>query len=437
MIVLKFGGTSLGNPERFRTAASIVKSRAGSKIVVASAVGGVTDLLIDCAQKAVKGESYSATLGEIEKRHALIASELALNEESFESLFADLKGVYKAIKSLRVLGPQILDKVSSYGERISTRLFAEFLTKSGEPAKGYDAYDVGMVTTADFGNARPLPESRELMKKALTGLSHTAVVTGFIGKTQAGDVTTLGRGGSDYSAALVGRAVEASVIEIWTDVSGVMTTDPRVVPEARTVSELSFAEASEIAFFGAKVLHPKTILPAVETGIPVKVLNTLDPANPGTTIVDKTDAPVKPVKAISFKKEIAMINIVSTRMLAAHGFLKKIFDVFAEAEIVLDMLATTEVSVSLTTTDSVSHKVLDELRSFATVAMEKKAAVSVVGDGIKLENTVSGRIFSNLGRNGIKTHMITKGASNTNVSFIVDQDKCIDAVKTLHKEFFG
>lgn len=433
MIVMKFGGTSVGNPDRIKNVCDIVKTRLAKKpIVVVSAVGGITDMLIKAANTAVKGK---VDIVDIRKKHMDIVDALKL-DRSLLSELDEFEDFLKGIAQLKETSPRIMDKVQSFGERISSKIVAAYMTKVGMPAKAWNSYDAGLVTDSNFGKAEPLPEAYDALK-ILTRQKEVPIVTGFIGKDNDGAITTLGRGGSDYSGAIVGAAVDAEEIEIWTDVNGVMSADPRVVPEAKTIPSISFQEASELAYFGAKVLHPKTIRPAMEKDIPVRVLSTFEPNKKGTLIINKSKECKEIVKAIASKKNIVLFSIVSTRMLLAHGFLAKMFAVFEHYKKPVDMIATSEVSVSLTVdNDENVPQILEELEQIAKIKIEKdKAIVCCVGEGMENSVGVSGRIFSVVGKAGIRVHMISQGASEINISFIVDNKDADAAVKALHTEF--
>jgi aspartate kinase len=339
---------------------------------------------------------------------------------------------------MKNMNPELLDEVQSFGERCSIRLVAAYLNKIGIKAEAKDAYDVGMITNPDYGKAEPLPDAEEKIKEEIEKVDGVPVVTGFIGKDSSGHITTLGRGGSDYTAGIIGAALGATV-EIWTDVNGIMSTDPRVVPEAKTIPNISFNEASELAYFGARVLHPKTIWPAVKKNVPVKVLNSFEPDNKGTTIVKESTKTKEIIKAIAAKKNINLITLTSNRMLLAHGFLARVFSVFEDYNRSVDMVATSEVSVSLTV-DNDKH--LDDIKSdlegVADVNIVKgKSIISIVGDGMSNVPGISGRTFSALGKAKINIEMISQGASEINISFIVDDKDADNAVKVLHKEYFG
>ena len=437
MIVMKFGGSSVGDAKRILNVCSIVKSRK-EPVVVVSAVRGVTDMLIHTAEMAAKGEDVSKELGEIKERHHKILRELGLNEDLVDSQLEKFAKVVDRIFVMKRINPELMDEVQSFGERCSSRIVAACLTKEGVPAKAYDAYDIGMITTPDYGKAEPLPDAEEKIAKAIKKLNVVPVVTGFIGKDSAGNITTLGRGGSDYTAAIIGAALD-STTEIWTDVNGIMSADPKVVSGAHTISKISFNEASELAYFGARVLHPKTIWPAVKKNLAVKVLNSFEPSDKGTTIVNDAAKTREVIKAIACKKNINLVNLSSTRMLLAHGFLARVFTVFEDYKKSVDMIATSEVSVSLTVdNDKDLDKIKEDLEGVADVRIEnEKSIICVVGEGMNHVPGIAGRLFSVLGDNKISIEMISQGASEINISFIVDNKYADKVVQVLHGEFFG
>ncbi|HLC96425.1 MAG TPA: lysine-sensitive aspartokinase 3 [Candidatus Nanoarchaeia archaeon] len=440
MIVMKFGGSSVKNAERISNVASIVKSRLSQKpIIVVSALGGITDLLIDTANAAREGKEFRKNLKEIAERHHSTLNDLKLDVSMVDALLQEYSAIVEEIGKIKEITPALMDQIQSFGERMSARIVAAAFNKLGIKAEAYDAYDIGLITNDDHGNAEPLEEAYPLIKKRLEGKRSVPIITGFIAKNKAGTITTLGRGGSDYTAAIIGAAVDADEIQIWTDVNGVMTTDPRIVPHARTIPEISFNEASELAFFGAKVLHPKTILPAVEKNIPVKVLNTYEPDNKGTTVVKEATQTKGAVKAIACKKDIILVTVNSLRMLEAHGFLAKLFEVFAKYRKSVDMISTSEVSVSLTVNQEKDlDKIIKECSKFADVKVSNgKALICLVGEGMKHTAGIAGKIFSTIGKNGISIEMISQGASEINISFIVSEAQREKVINILHDEFFG
>lgn len=439
MIVMKFGGTSVGGAEQIRNVADIVKSYINKKpIVVVSAVTKITDKLIESANAASHGKG-DETLENIKKIHHEILEKLGLDKSLISNDLEELSNVLNKIKSNKKIDNKIMDNIQSFGERMSSKIVAAQLNKINVRAQAFNAWDLGFVTTSDFGNAEPLEESYTGMGSNIKKLNIVPVITGFIGKTENGEITTLGRGGSDYSAAIIGSAINADEIQIWTDVDGVMSADPRIISNAKTLDKVSFAEASELAYFGAKVLHPKTILPAVKKDIPVKVLNTFNPKGNGTLILREAGKSKQIVKAITSKKNIILIHVDSKRMLGAYGFLARLFDVFYKYKQSIDVISTSEVSVSMTIdNDKNINDIILDLKGIADVNVSRsQAVVCAIGEGMRHIPGVAGRIFTTLGNNSINIEMISQGASEINVTFVVDNNDADKAVKALHEEFYG
>ena len=440
MRVMKFGGTSVGDPARVTNLCDIVRGALPLRpVVVVSAASKVTDMLLTAARKAADG---AVDVAPIEQRVTGLLDAFGLPASLIAAELSGLREALAVIAADRTLTAERSDLVASFGERISVRGIAATLRAKGIDAEAHDAFDLGLVTDDHFGGAEPLPESDAVMRarlEAAVGRGVVPVVTGFIGKTRDGRVTTLGRGGSDYSAAIVGAAVDADEIEIWTDVPGVMSSDPRVVPEAHTIPTLSFDEAAELAYFGAKVLHPKTIHPAVRRGIPVRVKNTFDPPHPGTVITAGGDTHARGARAIAHKRGITVVNVVSTRMLLAHGFLARIFEVFARHRVVVDLVSTSEVSVSCTVdSEQGLDAALAELADIGDTSVARgRALVCVVAAGLLTDATVCPRIFAALGREGIAVELLSMGASAINVSLVVAGDRGESAVRALHRELFS
>lgn len=436
---MKFGGSSVGSAEKIKDVANIIKSRHSKKpVVVVSAVKGITDKLIETADAAVEGKNVPGLIKQVIEKHHKIMDELKIDKGLIEENLNEFKQVIEDIEESSEASNQVMDLVQSFGERMSSKLVAAHLNSIGVKAQAFDAWDIGMITNGDFGKAEPLDDSHKKIASAIKGFDVVPIITGFIGKTEDGTVTTLGRGGSDYTAAIIGAAVDSEEIQIWTDVNGVMTSDPRVVKEAKTIPSISFAEASELAYFGAKVLHPKTILPAMKKDIPVRVLNTYEPDYKGTVIVSKAEKSKEIIRAIACKKNIMLVNIVSSRMIDAHGFLSRVFDVFEDYAKSVDMIATSEASISLTVDkeDNMNH-IVEQLKEIADVKVEKeKAIICVVGEGMKHMPGIAGRTFTTLGKSKVNVEMISQGASEINISFIVDNEQADKAVQALHNEYF-
>jgi aspartate kinase len=449
MIVMKFGGTSVGSAERIRALGELVRQRQAQKpVVVVSALSKVTDMLIKGAKLAIARDAQrDAVLDDLLKRHREVIDELfpagAVRQRLMthaESILSDLRSFYTGVYHLEELTPRTLDAVQGMGERLSCEIVAAAMAQAGIPARAIDARSV-VITDDNFGRTQPLMDETgkrvaELVLPAVQK-GEIPVLGGFIGSTLQGVSTTLGRGGSDWSAAIVGALLPAEEIQIWTDVDGIMTVDPRVVPHAKILPEVSFEEAAELAYFGAKVLHPATIKPAVERGIPVFVLNSMNPSAPGTRIASRKgdDAPGEP-RALAFKKGITVVLVSQPRMLMAHGFTAKVFEVFARHKTSVDLIATSEVSISLTidnvdTLPAIQADLaeLGEVRVFSNMAI-----VSVIGRGFNRRAGMAGRIFE--AAKDVNIAMISFGASDVNVSFVVEQADAERAVKSMHKHFF-
>lgn len=439
MVVMKFGGTSLADARCIRQVAEIVASRLIKKpLVVVSAMAGMTNDLLRLLKHV---ESGQPDVTPIVQRHCNTARALGLSDNVIKSELRSLDRTVQRLKLKTHLTARNRDLLLSYGERLSARIVAAALSKFGIPACPVMSYSAGLLTDNNFGSAEPLPDALALLGRSLKRVSEVPVITGFLGCTRRGAITTLGRGGSDFSAALVGAAVSASLIEIWTDVNGVMSADPRVVSSAHTIPHLSFAEGAELAYFGAKVLHPKTLLPAMERNIPVRVVNTNQPGHSGTLITREIRSSKEIVKAIACKKDITVMNIVSTRMLLAHGFLARLFEVFARHRIVVDVISTSEVSVSVTI-DRICAKLLrravTDLERIAAVEIKpNRALVSIIGSGLARQPGVAGKVFSILGQNDINIEMISQGASKINLSLVVHDRQADNCVQVLHRRLFG
>lgn len=445
---MKFGGTSVQDAEAFSRAAGIVAGeRENSPVVVTSAMAGVTDALLQAFETAKKGEVENAVLI-LEphfERHKTVARELT-NEAQHKLFQVELDFASEELSDLlmrvtrRSLPLQMLkDAIVSYGEQLSSRLLAEVCRAKDLNARQVDSRRL-IVTDDEHGSATPIwDETENLIKLELQPLIEAGeipILGGFIAASRGGETTTLGRGGSDYSAALVGAALNAREIQIWTDVTGVLTCDPRICPEARTLKTLSYEEAAELAYFGAKVLHPKTIQPAVDLQIPVRVCNSHQPEERGTMILPSAQSTPRKVKSIAYKKGITILHITSARMLGAFGFMSKIFQIFEQHRTVVDVVTTSEVSVSLTldNTDSL-EAVVKDLQRIGTVEIEpNQAVVCVVGSGLRDTAGVAAQIFAAIAEFNIS--LISHGASSVNMTFVVQEDVVKDVIKRLHDEFF-
>lgn len=436
MIVMKFGGTSVGNADRISNVANIVKSNINKKPgVVVSAVGGVTDKLIELGNASAENKA-NKILGDIKRTHYGILEKLGLDESLLKK---DIETLTDLINNNKTISAKTLDEFQSFGEQMSSKIVAAQLNKIGVKADAFNAWDFGFFTNDEFGNAEPLEETFNNLDSNIKNLNVIPIVTGFVGKTRNGEITTLGRGGSDYSAAIIGSAINAEEIQIWTDVDGVMSTDPKVVSNAKTLDRISFAEASELAYFGAKVLHPKTILPAMNKNIPVRVLNSFNPKCNGTMILNNVEKNRQLVKAITYKKNIMLINVISTRMLGAYGFLARVFNIFDKYKKSVDVISTSEVSISLTIdNENEIDDIACDIEEIARVRVLKdRAVVCIVGEHMMNVPGIAGRTFEALGKNNINVEMISQASSGVNITFVVDRRDMETAVRCLHEEYYS
>lgn len=445
---MKFGGTSVQDAEAFQRVAEIVTGeRENSPMVVTSAMSKVTDALLNAFELAKKDEPQQAieSLEPHFQRHIEVAKQL-IGEEAQKRFFDELEKSKTELSEIllrvsrRSLPLQLLkDVIVAYGEQLSSRLLAEVCKANGLNARHADSRRL-IVTDDEHGAANPIWNETEriiqLELHPLVNAGEIPVMGGFIAASRSGETTTLGRGGSDYSAALVGAALRAREIQIWTDVTGVLTTDPRICPEARTLKTLSYEEAAELAYFGAKVLHPKTIQPAVDFAIPVRVCNSHQPQERGTMILPQSETTPRKVKSIAFKKGVTILRITSARMLGAYGFMSAIFQIFERHRVVVDVVTTSEVSVSLTLdkTDSLEAVVRD-LERIGKIEVEYgNAVVCVVGGGLRTTSGLASQIFSTI--EDINISLISHGASSVNVTFVVKEENLNEVVKRLHQKFF-
>ncbi|HMA25377.1 MAG TPA: lysine-sensitive aspartokinase 3 [Gemmatimonadaceae bacterium] len=449
MIVLKFGGTSVGDAEAIARTGRIVATRADNgAIVVVSALAGVTNALIALAEQAAKGHLIGAVraIEDLRERHLAQAEILLGPGDEGDDLCAELSAMIdelahlaEALATLGDLTPRSMDAITSFGEKMSSLMCVAAFQRQGIPAVHVDACEI-MITDSTFTRAEPQPDAiadacRSLIIP-LVRQGKVPILGGFIGSASGtGVTTTLGRGGSDLSASLLGAAVRADAIEIWTDVDGMLTADPRVVPNAKLIEQIAFDEASELASFGAKVLHPNTIAPAVRLGIPVFVLNSRRPEGHGTKIT--FDAPKRPVTAIAGKNNVTLVKVGSPRMLLTEGFLRALFEIFERHRTSVDVVATSEVSVSLTVDDpSRLQAILGDLRALGDVSVERnRGIVAVVGGAIADGGETMARALGALG--GVRVHMLSLSATGINLTMVVDDDQVKPAMQRLHSAFFG
>jgi aspartate kinase len=451
LVVMKFGGTSVEDARAMLRTAEIVRSRRAkgrSPIVVVSAMAKVTDQLLAAAHAAGHGDRVGALAlaSRLRNRHLDTAADLLCGnllidmQNEIRHRFDSLDDLLRGIAAVGELTPRTSDRVVSYGERLSSQMVAAAFAQHGLDGVHVDARHC-IITDDHYGKAVPHEPAIEAKLKhfvlPLVEAGQTPVMGGFIGATTDGITTTLGRGGSDFTAALVGGGLHAGAIEIWTDVNGIMTTDPRICPDALRVKTISFEEAAELAYFGAKVLHPATILPAVQKSIPVWVLNSRNAENEGTKITAMAPPCASPFKSIAAKKRLTIIDVVASRMLMSHGYLKAVFDVFDRYHCVIDMVSTSEVSISVTV-DSNERlpEICAELSKIADVKLEgHKALICMVGEDIRGRSGISGRVFSAIRH--VNVRMISQGASEINMSFMVEESDVEEAIRSLHAEFFA
>lgn len=457
-LVFKFGGTSVGSSSAIQAAAMIVGAETGERLVVVSATAGTTDALVKAAQQAVSGDAMAAqaTIERLSEQHRnLIADLLGVNGAVPLSEVVDLTertiALLRSIALLRECSPRSLDAILSYGERVSAPIVAAVLTAQGVAAEALSAEGL-LITDDSFGSANPIAEltrervATQLLPRIRYGT--VPVVTGFVGSTADGVTTTLGRGGSDYSAAIFAAAVDARECRIFTDVSGVFSADPRIVPDAKPLPAISYAEAAELSYFGAKVIHPRTVLPAIEAGIPVRILNTFAPDDPGTTITAKTPKDHTVVKATTSLGNLGMVTVQGAGMSGVPGFAARVFDTTAAEQVSVLMIsqASSENSICLVVpNDSVKHLEASLRKMFSRelarhdvekVAVEAPVAiVSAVGEGMRGTPGVAARLFSAIARAKVNVLAIAQGSSELNISLVVHEKDREIAVKAVHREF--
>ena len=446
--VMKFGGTSVADALAFERVAEIVIARQRLvPVVIVSAMSGVTDALLASTLLACdgRGEDAIASLESTFHRHKETASQLLSRpaadtfSKRVDQAETQIGDFLKLLSSQLAQVRAVQDAVLAFGETLSSLLLADLIAERGLSSVQIDAREC-IVTDDEYGCAAPLMnETLSVTQAKLLPLLEANVVPvlgGFIGANLKGQTTTLGRGGSDYTAAIVGAALSSREIQIWTDVTGVLTADPRIVPGAQTVERLSYGEAAELAYFGAKVLHPKTIQPAIEDCIPVRICNSRSPEESGTLVCAQTETTPRTVKAIAHKTGVTTVQISSARMLGAYGFLRALFEVFEKHRTVVDVVTTSEVSVSLSLDDATSLPlIVEELEKLGTVRVEKnRAIICVVGEGLRGTPGIAALVFSTI--SDINVTLISQGASSINFTFAVEEDRVKEAVNRLHAAFF-
>jgi aspartate kinase len=448
-VVCKFGGSSVADAERMREVARLVRRQIELSrqypVVVLSAMGSTTNDLIAAGDAALYEGIVDSTV--VRNRAYAVCDALGLDREALvDPLLMQLDQLLMGVKFIRELSPRTRDYLVSFGERLSVRIFAaHLLYNEGLPARAFDAFDVGFRTDSNFQNAEILEETYDLIRsffERVVSNQTLAVITGFIAKDNEGHVTTLGRGGSDLTATTLGAALGATEVQVWKDVDGIMTTDPRLVPNAIPVAEMSFEEAAELAYFGAKVLHPVAMQPALRFNIPVRVKNSYNPEAPGTVILRRESATMdRPVTALSVKRGVQLVDIVSTRMVGAYGFLARVFACFATHQLSVDVIATSEVSLSLTLDANAcdmtrQQRIIKELQQIAQVSFSSGRAIISIISNVRRSSEILARAMKVLHEQNIEVQMISQGASKFNISLVVHNDEAITAVRALHDEFF-
>ncbi len=441
---MKFGGSSVANAERIRNIVSIIKLHADKKpIVVLSAMGDTTDHLLEAADNAVLG---NIDISQIEKLHYDTAKDLGMDETSLKEvkgLLEELKTLLTGISMLKELTKRTRDYLVSFGERLSVRIVSAYTTKDGTPAKFYDAWDAGFTSNSDFMAAELLESVWQDIPKAFEPYKSGSqkdipIVTGFIAKDKNGYITTLGRGGSDLTATMIGAALNADEIQTWKDVDGILSADPRIVKEAKTVTNVTYQEAAELAYFGAQILHPRSMAPCRKTGTPVRVKNSYNVSFEGSVITENKTDSHPPVIALTSVNKVTVIEISSTRMLGAAGFLAHIFNLFLKWNISIDVIATSEVSVSLTVDSKNDIKgLIEDLSSVADINVKNdKAIITVICDAEHSSGIIA-KGFLALEQEGINPDIISQGASKVNISLVCDNKETSKIMNTLHSAYFA
>lgn len=458
MIVMKFGGSSVANHTQIEKVRAIVEAkRERAPVVVSSAHKGITDALVDAAKAAAKGELTRIDPAGLEPgpgaaalskrgvfvdpigRQRTILAELGCPADLLDAFFAELCDLLRGVSLVRELSPRSLDYVSSFGERMSVRALADYFTRNGLPARAHDVWDLGFITDDNFNRARPLAGWEADCREAFAELGDALpVVTGFVGKNRAGDITTVGRNGSDLTAALLGGALGAEEVQIWTDTDGVMTADPSLVDGARNIPAMRFDEAAELAYFGSRVLHPSTLLPAMASDIPVRVLNTNRPEHHGTVIEQKAVENPSVATSIAYKEGQSVVVLRTTRMFGQAGFLAKVFAILGERGVDVDMVSTSEVSVSLTTADRAGlTAAMPELERLGECELHHdRTILAVVGQHLPQRPGIGARILGGVADAGVNVEMISYGVDSINLTMLIADADIDRAVSVLHGMLF-
>lgn len=438
MLVMKFGGSSVANRDQIDKVRAIVDGRrARDPIVVCSAHKGVTNLLIDTAQAAARGEYAPERV--IDRQREIMA-ELGCDDALLEPLFDEIRDLLRGISLVKELSPRSLDYISSFGERMSVRCIADYLARNGVPARAHDVWDLGFITDSNFNRARPLPGYEAKMRAAFEALTpgETPIVTGFVGKNEAGEITTVGRNGSDLTATLISAAVGAEEVEIWTDTDGVMTADPSVVDGARNIPIMRFDEAAELAYFGSRVLHPSTLLPAMAANIPVRVMNTNRPEHRGTVIDGSDQDHGRPITSIAYKEGQTALTLNSTRMFGESGFLASLFEILGRHGVVVDMVSTSEVAISVTTDDRTRLAAAEpELEALGELSIfPQRTLLVVVGRHLATRAGLGATVLQAIADAGVNVEMVSHSVGSINISMLIRDEDIDRAVSVLHDVLF-
>jgi aspartate kinase len=442
MIVMKFGGSSVADAGRIRHVADIVKTQLERKpALVLSAMGDTTDHLLEAGEAAYLQGKVSVS--RIEQHHLDVMRGLNLPghiQKEIMPLLEELRSLLTGVALIKELTGRTRDYLVSFGERLSVRIAAAWFNTQGITARAFDAWELGFVSDSNYTAAELDKESWNRIPEKIVPVINGGVlpvVTGFIAKDAGGSITTLGRGGSDLSATMIAAACGAEEAQVWKDVDGILTADPRIVQKAKPVEAVTYEEAAELAYFGAQVLHPRAMQPCIKTGTPVLVKNSYNPAASGTRIIASLEKKNTPVRAITSRRNVTLVDIVSTRMLGQYGFLAEVFSTFARHRISVDMVATSEVSVSLTL-DAVHDlaALKKELTKIASVEIKTgKAIVTIIGN-VRRSSEILARAFRTCQLIGVPVQMISQGASKVNISFIVNDTEAAETIKAIHLDFF-
>jgi aspartate kinase len=444
--VVKFGGSSIKSEKEIKSIGKILKHmiyHGGEPVVVCSALGNTTSTILELAKDCENKESIG--IEALRDSHLDICEKLDIDiytKQQVMSLLDNMETLLNGVSILGELSDKNKDKIVSIGERMSVRIISSFLKTIGINSNYFDPGSIGLITTDEFGNADILDQSYPGIYETMSNLNSdmVPVITGFLGETECGDITTLGRGGSDLSATIIGAAIGAKEVQLWKDVDGMMSMDPRIVPTAVSIPYVSYEQASELAYFGGNILHPISMRPLIGTSIPIRIKNSYNPSHPGTLITSDKSKSTNLVTAITFKRGIDLIDIVSTRMLGQSGFLSSVFSKFFKYSLSIDMIATSDVSISLTLDKNQDrnkiNNCIQELDDISDVTCHRdRASISIISD-MSLSSEMMAGVFSVLKKEGVKVYMISQGASKVNTGIVVSLEQLDVSIRALHRHFF-